>query len=180
MTVLRTVLLICICVSLAVCAGCGKSGDSGGDNTEAGSGPDTGDDTEKKSPEKQKMLEVTLKAGDKTITLNDAHIRNNAMTPADDSHNYTVYADLTEGEGGLSLSFEYTEEGGTKDGFCTVKGYKIDSVSVKVEHLTWKKGTYGGKKVTSVKGSYSGKLRNQDKNGFPTGDPIDFSGTFEQ
>jgi len=175
MNVLEKLLFICICVSLALSTGCGKSGDSGESKTS-----DTGKTSEKKAPEVKKELKVTLKAGDKEIALKGAKVRNDAMTPGDDSHDYSIHADPAEGEGGLALSFEYTKDGGAKNGYCTIKGYKVKSVSVKVESLEWKKGTYGGKTVTSVKGSYTGKLQMRGDNGFPTGDPIDFSGTFEK
>jgi len=107
------------------------------------------------------------------------------MTPGQKSNDYTIDA-TPEGDDdntdvvAFSLDFTTTEHGEATHTYMTLKKYKVNNVSVNIDKIETKKSTYGGINITSIKGSFNGQLKKTDKNGFPTGDLINFNGTFEK
>jgi len=148
-----------------------------------GAGQKNNTEKELKVPAKtvNDKLEVLVTLGDQTLKFKDADIQNNAATPGQKSDDYTIYAGATDdGMSVFSLDFTKIEGAGATDPFLTIKGYKIDNISIVVDDFTTKKGTYGGVGVTKIKGMFTGQARKLDANGFPEGEPFEFNGSFEK
>ena len=130
-----------------------------------------------------KELVLTMKLGEKEFSFVDVIIRNDAMTPADDTNKYTIYAKLENEEEediNFALTFDQDDSELGESTWMDFKGYLVESADVDLEHLETRITTMRAKIVTSVKGSFSGQLKELDDKGFATGDLIDFEGTFEK
>lgn len=131
----------------------------------------------------EKELVLTMELGENDISFVDVIIRNDAMTPADDTNKYTIYAGLDdEEEEGIrfALTFDQDDSELGESTWMDFKGYLVESVDVDLEYLETRITTMRAKVVTSLKGSFRGQLKELDERGFATGDPIDFKGTFEK
>ncbi|MCK4980337.1 MAG: hypothetical protein KAS62_08065 [Candidatus Delongbacteria bacterium] len=138
---------------------------------------DTNTTTEKKAEPKvevKKELIVTMKIGDEELKFSKASFLSNAMTPSDKTTKYTLYGTL-EGSKTSALNIEF--DSAVKDErevYLSLKKYKIEKSTINLEIFEAAKH-----KVSAAKGTFKGQLRKIEENGFlPTGDPIDFSGTF--
>ena len=134
---------------------------------------------------RKKELIISLTIGDEKILLTDASIRNNAMTPGQLSNDYTINAtpegsDKNSDIVAFNLDFTTKGSGEATDTYMTLEKYKIYSISVQIDKIETKKSTYGGVNITSLKGRFQGQLKKRDTNGFPTGELINFNGTFEK
>ncbi|MCD6116782.1 hypothetical protein J7K93_07195 [bacterium] len=176
-----TLILVVIALSITIFACSG--GNSQQKNKAAAK--KTTQKAEIKNTDVKKELIVSLTIGGEELKLKEAGIRNNAITPGQKSNDYTIDA-ITAGEGqntdevAFSLDFTAAGPGEATHPYMTLKTYKINNVSVQIEKIETKKGTYGGTRVTSIKGSFNGQLKKRGENGFPTGDLMNFSGTFEK
>ena len=168
--------LALLIISTMILIGCG------------GGTKDTAPASEKKTQsakEVKKELIVTMKIGEEEVKFKKSSIINGAMNPGQKSDRYEISCTPLDGEN-IKLGLDFTTTGvgeATRPYVSSIKGYVIKkgSISVQIEKFETKKGTYGGISVTSLKGSFKGQLRKTEKNGFlPTGDLINFSGTFEK
>ena len=139
---------------------------------------DTNTAAEKKTApakEVKKELIVTMKIGEEEIKFSKASLLWEARTPADKTTKYSLYG-TPEGadKSTLNIVFDSAVKGKVQKAWINLKKHKIMESSVIIESFKGKKS-----KISDVKGTFSGKLRKIEENGFlPTGDPIDFSGTF--
>lgn len=170
-----TVIVAAIALSITVFS-CGRN------NSQQGN---TAKESKLEKTTAKKELIVSLAIGEERIALKNASIRNNAMNPGQKSNDYSIEA-TPEGtnentdEVAFSLDFTTTGSGKATEAFMTLKKYKIINVSIQVEKIETKKGTYGGVAVTSLEGSFNGQLKKTNNMNFPTGDLINFKGTFKK
>lgn len=140
---------------------------------------DTAATAEKKSEpvkEVKKELVVTMKIGEEEIKFSSASFLSNAMTPADETTKYTLYG-TPEGSDkeDLNIEFDSAIKKETQEAYISLKNYKILKSELILEDFEETK-----RLVNSAKGTFSGQLKFTDENGFPKGDPVDFSGSFEK
>lgn len=137
---------------------------------------DSAKETKKAAPkvEVKKELMITLKIGEDELKFVKGSFLSAARTPGDDTTEYTLYG-TQEGQDKSSLNIDFDsavkEE---QEVYLSLKQYEIIKASMTLETFEAKKH-----KVLNAKGTFNGQLKMEDENGFPTGDPIDFSGTFE-
>ncbi len=133
--------------------------------------------TEKKAEpvkEVKKELAVTMMIGEEELKFSGASFLSNAMTPADDTTKYTLYGTPAGGDkDALNIEFDSAKKGEAQEAYISLKNYTIEKSSVTIAKFEIQKG-----KVLAAEGVFSGQLKKHDPNGFPTGEPIDFTGTF--
>ncbi|HXK50080.1 MAG TPA: hypothetical protein PKW56_06405 [Clostridiales bacterium] len=123
--------------------------------------------------EVKEELVVIMKIGEEVLKFSDASFLSNAMTPADETTKYTLYA-TPEGGDKDALNIEFDSAvNEAQEAYISLKNYNIEKSSVTVSKFEIQKG-----KVLSAEGVFSGQLKKHDQNGFPTGELIDFNGTF--
>ncbi|MBN2858563.1 MAG: hypothetical protein JXN63_09210 [Candidatus Delongbacteria bacterium] len=126
--------------------------------------------------EVKKELVVTMKIGEEELKFSDASFLSNAMTPADETTKYTLYATPEGGDkDALNIEFDSAVKEEPQEAYISLKKYKIVKSELIIDRFEEKKG-----KVTAAKAEFSGQLKKTDENGFPTGELIDFNGTFEK
>ena len=130
----------------------------------------------KATPKKEvkKELVVNMMIGEKELKFVKASFLSNAMTPNDKTTTYTLYGTPEGGDSdALNIEFDSAVKGKVHEVYVSLKKYKIESSTINLEIFEAKKH-----QVTTAKGTFSGKLKMTGKNGFPTGDLIDFTGSF--
>jgi len=144
-----------------------------------GGSKDSSTTTEKKAEPKKtevkKELVVTMKIGEEELKFSKASLRWEARTPADKTTKYSLYG-TPEGadKSTLNIVFDSAVKGKVQKAWISLKKYKILKSEVIIESFKGERS-----KVSAVKGTFSGQLRKIEENGFlPTGDIINFSGTF--
>lgn len=130
----------------------------------------------KADPKKEvkKELIVTMKIAEEELKFTKASFLSSAMTPADKTTEYTLYGTPEGGDkDALNIEFDSAKKGESQEAYITLKNYNILKSEITLETFETEKHM-----VSSAKATFSGQLKMQDTNGFPTGDPIDFTGTF--
>lgn len=159
--------LALLIVSTMILIGCG------------GGAKDTNTTTEKKSEPKvevKKELIVAMKIGEEELKFTKASFLSNAMTPADKTTEYTLYATPEGGDkDAFNLDFDSAKKGESQEAYISLKNYTIIKSELTLESFEAEKHM-----VSSAKATFSGQLKMHGANGFPTGEPIDFTGSFIQ
>jgi hypothetical protein len=121
-----------------------------------------------------------MKIGEDELKFRKASFISAAMTPADKTTKYSLYGKLEGGdETDLYIKFDSAVKGEPQEAYINLQN-KLQNYEILKSELILENFEDRKHAVTAVRATFSGQLKKNNENGFPTGDPIDFTGTFEK
>jgi hypothetical protein len=135
--------------------------------------------TVKKEGKTQEMLSIQI--GDEKKTYEDVNIHFEGR-----AEQVSVSAFGQESKEGMqesiaTLSFAGAKKGKMNNPSLSIDGYRVEELSGTVKSVKTGKSQYTRSiTIESIKGTFQAKVKKEDKNGFPQGEPIDLKGSFEK
>jgi len=142
-----------------------------------GGSKDSAATSEKKSEpvkEVKKETVLTMKIGEEEFKFQKASFISEAMTPADDTTEYSLYGKLEgSGETDLYIKFDSAVKGEPQEAYINLQN-KLENYEIVQSELIVKSFEDRKRAVQAVNATFSGQLKQKDGNG----EPVNFEGSF--